>query len=1179
MRPIALTLRGLHSFRETQEVDFVRLCEGGVFGIFGPTGSGKSTLLDAITLALYGKVERAANNTQGILNHAEDELAVSFTFELGGARETRRYRVERSFRRAGEHALRTAACRLLDVTGEEKVVLADKAGIVNQKIEELLGLSSEDFTRAVVLPQGKFAEFLTLKGAERREMLQRIFNLEKYGDALREKLSRRLQQAGTQLKEVAAEQLGLGDASKEALQAAQDKVAESEARLAQAQRRLAEREEELGRMRQIWEWQQEQQELRRRLNQLEAKDAEIGRWEMAVARAEEAERLLPYAEELLHSRRAVADGERLLREAESRLLRARQHDLEAQSAYEAARKRRAEQEPRLLIRREQLSQARQLAQRIRELSAEVEALRNRRRQLERELEKTRQERQAKEQLQQRGEEKQRQLKEMLTRCEVSVPERQQILQAYQAKGEIDHLERQVTEERQEYRKWERELESRRESLKAHQEKVTGHLRDVDRLLAAVRKCRMAVAGAEQALAGLQAHIERRLEARQQALEAEKVKLLAHHLAQALEEGQPCPVCGSTEHPAPVREASGGEQRRSALEEELAQLRQWLNEAGSLRMRVSNLKWPLQQVEEQLVQELSALGRDQDLPGLPVVDFPRLPLPSTLELPSEPLSESERETAVSSGVQHDVPYDVQNPADFAGLEAAVREWTDRLERLEEQVQALKTQAGQAAAGLRQAKREQDEAALTLRNMTESLRQMAGKLEQLQHHLEEKKKAWRCAYPHYSLEGIAEEQRRLMEKDREAEQLRQRLEKSIPFLEENARLTEQLKDTENRLSVQLSALATQIGEKEAALNERKGELDNITQGAEPEQLLADVNRRLEHLAAAEQETYAAHAEAAKVCQEAERRVAVARQSLHESRERLKRAWEKWERQCEGAAGIWAELADPEGVREAVLPQEEINRYKGWIDAHHDAKKQVMARLKSLEQQLGGRTLNEEAWEALNRQLQEARADVNRWLEVRGAAMEALKDLTTKHERYLELEKRKKELESLSEKLGKLQHVFKGNAFVEFMAEEQLIRISRDASERLKSLTRGRYAIEVDSSGGFVIRDDANGGVKRPVSSLSGGETFLTSLALALSLSASIQLRGQYPLQFFFLDEGFGTLDQELLDTVVTALERLHSSHLSIGVISHVPELQARLPRRLIVEPAEPGGRGSRVRLEVL
>lgn len=123
---------------------------------------------------------------------------------------------------------------------------------------------------------------------------------------------------------------------------------------------------------------------------------------------------------------------------------------------------------------------------------------------------------------------------------------------------------------------------------------------------------------------------------------------------------------------------------------------------------------------------------------------------------------------------------------------------------------------------------------------------------------------------------------------------------------------------------------------------------------------------------------------------------------------------------------------------------------------------------------------------------------------------------------------------------------------LLKKRLMSVSRDASERLGILTRQRYAIEVDSQGGFIMRDDANGGVKRPVSTLSGGETFLTSLALALSLSAQIQLRGEYPLQFFFLDEGFGTLDGELLDTVVTALEKLQSNNLSIGVISHVQEL---------------------------
>lgn len=76
---------------------------------------------------------------------------------------------------------------------------------------------------------------------------------------------------------------------------------------------------------------------------------------------------------------------------------------------------------------------------------------------------------------------------------------------------------------------------------------------------------------------------------------------------------------------------------------------------------------------------------------------------------------------------------------------------------------------------------------------------------------------------------------------------------------------------------------------------------------------------------------------------------------------------------------------------------------------------------------------------------------------------------------------------------------------------------------------------------------------------------------------QLKGQSPLEFFFLDEGFGTLDNNLLDTVIDSLERLSRKERVIGLISHVPELRLRIARRLIVDPPTSQGDGSRVRIE--
>lgn len=156
-------------------------------------------------------------------------------------------------------------------------------------------------------------------------------------------------------------------------------------------------------------------------------------------------------------------------------------------------------------------------------------------------------------------------------------------------------------------------------------------------------------------------------------------------------------------------------------------------------------------------------------------------------------------------------------------------------------------------------------------------------------------------------------------------------------------------------------------------------------------------------------------------------------------------------------------------------------------------------------------------------------------------------------------------------------KDNSFIDYIAEERLRYIAAKASTMLQVMTRQRYTLELDAESGFIVRDDANGGIHRAVSTLSGGETFLTSLSLALALSEQIQLKGQSPLEFFFLDEGFGTLDQKLLDLVMDSLERLCSESRVIGIISHVPEVRQRIGRCLIVTPPTFEGTGSIVRME--
>jgi exonuclease SbcC len=132
------------------------------------------------------------------------------------------------------------------------------------------------------------------------------------------------------------------------------------------------------------------------------------------------------------------------------------------------------------------------------------------------------------------------------------------------------------------------------------------------------------------------------------------------------------------------------------------------------------------------------------------------------------------------------------------------------------------------------------------------------------------------------------------------------------------------------------------------------------------------------------------------------------------------------------------------------------------------------------------------------------------------------------------------------------------------EYLQEIASNANNLLLRLTSGRYFLTYGEKN-FEVGDNFNEGKTRGAHTLSGGEIFLVSLSLALSLSSSIQSNSLRPIEFFFLDEGFGTLDDELVDTVMDCLEKLKNDNFSIGIISHVGELKNRLESKIIVDKA--------------
>lgn len=1130
MKPILLTIKGLHSFREEQTIDFAGLSGAGVFGIFGPTGSGKSSILDAMTLALYGKVERAANNTHGILNHAEDQLAVSFTFALQSGHRVS-YKVERVFKRTDETKVKTALCRLIEIK-DEQTVLADKANEVNKKVEELLGLTIDDFTRAVVLPQGKFAEFLSLKGAERRHMLQRLFNLEQYGDRLVKKLRRRAQEAAAKKNEMLAEQSGLGDAGEDALKQAEQQFHEANERLEAAEKKRVRAKERFENHQEIWNLQTERDEYERREKKLEERRPYITDLTERLKEAETALALEPYAdrctEAVRRKQRAEQEHELAKRKSEAETVSfTRQNE-----AYEAWRAHKAEQEPKLVKEEELYQRLSAIEQKLLEAKKEAEKTNAEHSKKEEEYEAASKQLAAVKDRLTRGQNRQNELKEELKAVQVTADERKKCQTAAQLAAGFQQTQEQITKERanlttqlKNVEKLNGESESLTAKAKTEEEDITRAYQTLQTVYHMVCETERSLKAAAERAEKTQADLRRRSE------EA-RTAALTKELSEKLIEGKPCPVCGSTQHDRP-RSAHETFSPDTAVQEHLQQVEALLSEAAALSQEVLTAKVALEEQSGRFTEEC------------PFLQSARVP-------------ELEAASSISG-----------RPLDEA-FSAVRLEW----KQMKQDMLSVKEKVTRLISAHQQTVKQAEQLAERIRYEEKEADRLRHSLEELESLSESRLNQYNEVCGDIPPNRIDAWQASIDEKDRQAEECEKRIETSIAFLKEHEEEKERLQEMKHRLERERLELHYASERLQQVIDGYEQELGTAAEETSVSAKLEAVRQELQLLKSKEQSLFDALKQAQQSLNDAKGRESGSLMSLRDAEASLEKAQNDWRVRSKDTG-----FTEPDQVKKSLLPQGRAEEMKKEIDEFLDTSKQLSANISRVTDKLAERRISEEEWTASVSLLKQAEAESGAAMEEKGAQAKAFAVMQKQHKRFKEIEAELKNWQTQIDRLDKLQSVCKGNTFVEFLAEEQLESVARDASARLGALTRQRYAILVDSEGGFVMRDDANGGVKRPVSSLSGGETFLTSLSLALALSAQIQLRGQYPLQFFFLDEGFGTLDQGLLDTVVTALEKLQSDNLSVGVISHVQELRARLPKKLIVHPSEPGGKGTRVTLEIM
>ncbi len=1192
MRPLYLRFSGLHSYEAAQEIDFDALGDSGLFGIFGPTGSGKSTVLDAMTLALYGRVERstASSPRRGILNQHSRSLSVLLDFRLGRGSEQRVYRVERSYVRHREDELsvrNTRSVLLQRNTGGEWDVLEDKDTSVNSRVYQLLGLSHDDFSRAVVLPQGKFAEFLSLAGPERRQMLQRLFSLERYGDQLAERLRDYDTQVTAQLGQLQTQLEGLGDASQEAVDALRTELEEAESQLGAVQRQVEYWQDRKDRLQQWRRLQEQRIEAEQALDPLEQSLSEMNELQERLQRAEEVESYRQLLRDEQESQATLLELGKRKEHLEQGQRTTEEQWQKADAEYQRALKVEQEQLPTLMAQRERFRRAERLEQAVAENERHATGLRGECEQKQAEMQEMAARFDALQTKHAALQEQRLEVRAERTALRMDPKYRQWLDEAAEAAKEWMELDRQWKRHCQEIEKFEAEETAAAESLQKadatrrewltygedletqqqrlrntkpdqrQMEKKRRWLANFSELVSEGRQlCRQysrlqedCQAAAEDRmgcqkeygqlsskykdLLGEKAELER-------ALDNAKHQAWAQALAKRLQRGIPCPVCGSREHPhAAGEETQEWDRLNEAWDRAVAAERQLHGNMQRVSERLSHRERDQRQAEK----ELARLNQTWHT------------LKQRLPEAYQGLDMDELETTLEREEQ-----------ELHQEHASALEWQERAETLEQeksrwekQRREVESEYAKQHESWQRIKTTLDLARATERESREKLQQAALKLNQVA--------------GDWSAGQILDAHKEAAEKVRRQEQLDEKLDGLDAELTATAGDLETARKELHGHERTLDALEHQLRSKQDALTAQQDELhEALNSYATSEAALAAVNQTIKRLEANRSDWHKERDELREAMQENQIQLQSVLGQLEAGNEQLKRLRRRLDEAVtacgfEDRKQLQAALVDADTRRQWQQRLTQFFRdYHYWTERCH-----------RLREQLAEAAFSEDDWTQCQQALEAAEKRRDQMLSHRGELTAALKDLEERHRRWAECKEREARHSEAQDLVRELRAVLKGNAFVEYLAERQLQVTAQSASEHLGQLTNFRYALEIHAGSGFVMRDDANGGQRRPAHTLSGGETFLTSLALALALSRQIQLRGRYPLEFFFLDEGFGSLDEELLDLVITSLEVMDTGRMLLGVISHVGALKERISRRIVIEPAVPGERGSTIAVE--
>ena len=1019
MKPISLTIEAFGPYRDSVTLDFSTLQDHSMFLISGPTGAGKTSILDAMVYALYGEPSGEVRKIDAIRSDfAEPErmTRVDFSFAIGEAQ----YRVERlpkqlvAKKRGTGMREQNASATVYEMKDGEWKVIATSAAAIRDTVQRIIGFRKDQFLQVVLLPQGEFRKLLVASTSEREELLHTLFRTELY-----RKLQEALKAAYDDAKAGIETNLTKQAALIQSIPHDEDTIVLTAQHVREL---LANREpyrdglvvkrdeavaevEQFNALRKEWAvYNQAQQSLTEASSKLDLVKAREGERFSLREKVQFLTSLTPTYElykQFSDKQSALKTWETALSDAKKGVEIASQQESKCTEVHEVL----VSQAETIQAKRTTLAQLQQQSEKFDELALLNKELITLKRNLEtQDREKSDAELQAQHKL--------------VADLEVALVEARKQFQANSKNLEgIPRIQEQLSQLQ------------RYSELLGQKQKIQHDIDGKGRSLAAI----------DESVKSSKVQLDR--------LEHLMAEGRAFELVHLVVDNEPCPVCGSTEHP---QLASKPELYPTKEEIEAARavrdgaLQKQASEIGQKETLVIRLHELDEEVKEQVTKLTSLIdGFSKD---------------SFDSIQQDLLSQMEQLTALRSDTEQ--------------LSKTIATNEDKLSGAKETLAKLE---------------------MAHKELLESLHDLEIQLSSVQAKIDALSKI----LPTTDLDTWR---------------------KQIESLEtEINAYDEQVKVCESNLEAARKQLNAQQGRLETLSAQVQEETNNL------DVIYKDYTKSLQATSLCEADFIDALGDY--------KALDTFRAELHA----LDEAFNKAQAVYDAALKVAKSIAEPSATVSDEVYDAAVERRDtlvGNLAAWDKETKHIETTLASLE--------------ALDVAMGEARNEVE--------FLSRLNDLANGGEQG-----------------------FKNVTFERYVLGAILDEVVYAANLRLQKMSRSRYSLErSDYTGGGRGKQgldlavmDAFTGQSRPANTLSGGETFLASMALALGLADVIQsYAGGIHMDTMFIDEGFGTLDPDTLELAMETLVQLQSSGRLIGMISHVPELKTRIPAHLEVTRGDDG-----------